>query len=191
VTNAAGEPAAEFLAWLRARIQMRHLVINDAKALVHTVDGTVFLVSPGIFQRYVLEHPEIARAAKQDGVADWAWVQKKFEKLRLHRKQADGLNIWTCEVTGPRKSRRLHGYLVVDSHVLFTETPFESLEGLVDAVLIALFITGAVSTISNTSALGSSTPIGRPAKYSAMTSMPSVIHWEWSPSAASSISYCS
>ncbi|MFX6933916.1 DNA-binding domain-containing protein, partial [Acinetobacter baumannii] len=43
-----------------------------------------------------------------------------------HRKQADGLNIWTCEVAGPRKSRRLHGYLLADSHVLFTETPFDN-----------------------------------------------------------------
>jgi len=29
----------------------------------------------------------------------------------LHRKQGSGLNIWTCEVKGPRKSKRLHGYL--------------------------------------------------------------------------------
>ncbi|MFA7532668.1 MAG: DNA-binding domain-containing protein, partial [Castellaniella sp.] len=31
--------------------------------------------------------------------------------------------IWTCEVTGPRKSRRLHGYLLVSPDALFQETP--------------------------------------------------------------------
>ena len=35
-------------------------------------------------------------------------MQKRFEKLGAHRKQPSGLNIWTCDVTGPRKSRRLH-----------------------------------------------------------------------------------
>ncbi|TVT73202.1 MAG: relaxase, partial [Denitromonas halophila] len=53
----------------------------------------------------------------------WQWVQKRFEKLGLHRKQPSGLNIWTCEVTGPRKSRRLHGYLLTDPQTLFQEVP--------------------------------------------------------------------
>ncbi|MDD3530394.1 MAG: DNA-binding domain-containing protein, partial [Gallionellaceae bacterium] len=41
----------------------------------------------------------------------------------LHRKQDSGLNIWTCEVTGPRKSRRLHGYLLATPSTLFAEVP--------------------------------------------------------------------
>jgi hypothetical protein len=101
----------------------RKLIINDAKALVHTVDGTAYLVSPGVFQRYAQEHPQAAHLAKQDNLADWQWVQKRFEKLKLHRKQDSGLNIWVCEVTGPRKSRRLHGYLLQDSRQLFDEMP--------------------------------------------------------------------
>ena len=28
------------------------LIINDAKALVHTVSDTAYLVSPSVFQRY-------------------------------------------------------------------------------------------------------------------------------------------
>jgi len=119
-----GTPSGEhFVAWLRRRIEERGLVINDAKALVHTVADTVYLVSPGVFQRYVQEHPETAVLAKQDQVADWQWVQKRFEKLQLHRKQQNGLNIWTCAVTGPRKSRRLHGYLLEDPRVLFIDLP--------------------------------------------------------------------
>ncbi|HHX3483511.1 TPA: conjugal transfer nickase/helicase domain-containing protein, partial [Pseudomonas aeruginosa] len=106
-----------FVAWLGQGIGDRRLILNDAKALVHTVADAVFLVSPGVFQRYAQEHPQIASWAKQEQVADWQWVQKRFEKLQLHRKQPDGLNIWTCLVTGPRKSRRVHGYMLERQHV--------------------------------------------------------------------------
>ncbi|MGA4476639.1 TraI domain-containing protein, partial [Ectopseudomonas chengduensis] len=41
------EPSgAHFMAWLRQSIQTRKLIINDAKALVHTVAGTTYHVSP-------------------------------------------------------------------------------------------------------------------------------------------------
>ncbi len=117
-------PSGEhFMVWLRQRIESRKIIINDAKALVHTVDDTVYLVSPGLFQRYAQEHLRVALLAKEDKVTDWQWVQKRFEKLQLHRKQPNGLNIWICEVTGPRKSRRLHGYLLNDPHQIFSEMP--------------------------------------------------------------------
>ena len=111
------------MAWLQQGVASRRLIINDAKALVHTVNASVYLVSPGVFQRYAQEHPEIAVLAKQDQLTDWQWVQKRFEKLQFHRKQENGLNIWTCTVTGPRKSRRLHGYLLEDPRVLFIDLP--------------------------------------------------------------------
>ncbi|AOK18350.1 relaxase [Burkholderia cepacia] len=124
VSHTTEEPSGEhFMAWLRQSIQTRRLVINDAKALVHTVEGMAYLVSPGIFQRYAQEHPEISRLAKQQKQTDWEWAQKRFEQLHLHRKQDNGLNIWTCEVTGPRKSRRLHGYLLKTTSPLFVDTP--------------------------------------------------------------------
>lgn len=118
------EPSGEhFMAWLRQGIQTHKLIINDAKALVHSVAGTAYLVSPGVFQRYAQEHLQIAALAKPENLEGWQWVQKRFEKLSLHRKQASGLNIWTCEVTGPRKSRRLHGYLLSAPEALFQEMP--------------------------------------------------------------------
>lgn len=125
--NSPESPSGEhFLAWLRQRVQSRKLIINDAKALVHTVADTAFLVSPGVFQRYAQEHPHTAALAKQDQTPGWQGVQKRFEKLQLHRKQVNGLNIWTCEVTGPRKSRRLHGYLLADPRHLFEEVPLNN-----------------------------------------------------------------
>lgn len=114
-------PGEHFLQWLRDGIRSHRLIINDAKALVHAVAGTAFLVSPGIFQRYVREHPEIARLAASKDSGDREWVQKNFERMRLHKKQLDSRNIWTCEVAGPRRRRRLHGYLLNQSHALFDE----------------------------------------------------------------------
>lgn len=124
VPSSASPPTGEhFVSWLRDSIHTRRLIVNDAKALVHTVDETAFLVSPGIFQRYAQEHPEIGHFAKQEQLLEWVWIQKRFERLGLHRKQNDGLNIWTCEVTGPRKSRRLHGYLMRTASLVFADTP--------------------------------------------------------------------
>ncbi|QVX40729.1 TraI domain-containing protein (plasmid) [Ralstonia solanacearum] len=128
-TTTAPAPAADtsnlgavpFMDWLKHGVQSRKLIINDAKALVHTVADTAYLVSPGVFQRYAQEHPAIRIVAARDNLQDWQWAQKQFERLRLHRKQSDGLNIWTCEVVGPRKSRRLHGYLLESPTELFPE----------------------------------------------------------------------
>lgn len=78
-------------------IALRRPVINDAKDLVHIVADAVYLVSPGVFQRDAKEHPQITDYAKCEEMPDWQWAQKRFEKLLLHRKQANGLNIWTCQ----------------------------------------------------------------------------------------------
>ncbi|RTB44151.1 MobH family relaxase [Pseudomonas aeruginosa] len=117
---ASGE---HFLAWLKHSIQRKTIIINDAKALVHTVADTAYLVTPGLFQRYAHEFPETAGFAKQENLADWQWAQRRFEKLRVHRKQPNGLNIWDCDVTGPRKSKPLHGYLLTDPSLLFGDVP--------------------------------------------------------------------
>ena len=119
-----GRPSGEhFMAWLKQAVQTRKLIINDAKALVHTVSDTVYLISPGIFQRYAQEHPNIGPLAKDAALQNWQWVQKRFEKLGLHRKQPSGLNIRTCEVMGPRKTRQVHGYLLEDPSHIFDAVP--------------------------------------------------------------------
>lgn len=124
VARPAELPSGEhFMAWLRHGIQARHLIINDARALVHTVADTAYLVSPGIFQRYAQEYLQVKTLAKQEGLSEWRWVQKRFERLQLHRKHPSGLNIWTCVVSGPRKSRQLHGYLLNEASVLFEQAP--------------------------------------------------------------------
>src|SRR3546814_20567047 len=94
MAQASGE---HFMMWLKQGITSHKLIINDAKALVHTVSDTAYLVSPGVFQRYAQEHPQVAALAKQEEQQDWQWVQKRFEKLQQHRKQPSGLNIWRSE----------------------------------------------------------------------------------------------
>jgi integrating conjugative element relaxase (TIGR03760 family) len=120
-----------FLDWVKEGIQSHKLIINDSKAKVHTVDGTAFLVTPGIFQRYVQEFPGIAHGANA-GVDEWRWVQKQFEKLKVHRKRADGLNIWVCHVRGPRKKTILKGYLIENPKLFFElmppDNPFLNIE---------------------------------------------------------------
>ncbi|MFT0179817.1 MobH family relaxase [Pseudomonas benzopyrenica] len=116
-----------FIAWARQGVLSHTLVINDAKALIHTVDGTAFLVSPGLFKRYALEHPHLQREAKARGIETWQLVQRAFEKLKTNRKTAGNLNIWTCEVIGPRKSKLLKGYLLKDPAAIFTRPPFDNI----------------------------------------------------------------
>lgn len=124
--ESSGPPAENagqvFLNWVKAGIQSHKLIINDSKAKIHTVSGSVFLVTPGLFQRYVQEFPGITLGANEDA-DEWRWVQKQFEKLKFHRKREDGLNIWTCQVRGPRKKTILKGYLVAEPKLFFELMP--------------------------------------------------------------------
>lgn len=115
-----------FVEWLKHGIASRKIIINDTKALVHTVDGTGMLVTPGIFKRYVLEFPKIEQLAKQQQVSAWQLVQRSFEKQKLHRKTEKSLNIWTCNVIGPRKTKQLKGYLLIDPKTIFSEVPLDN-----------------------------------------------------------------
>ncbi len=123
-----------FIAWLREGLSDRRIVINDAKAKVHTVNGTAFIVTPGIFQRFVMEHPsQIKLDEGQKESESWKVVQKQFQKLGLHKKTEAGLNIWKCRVIGQNKNKaRLQGYILTDPGKLFNsippDNPFLSLE---------------------------------------------------------------
>ena len=124
-------PGQAFLNWVREGIRSHKLIINDSKAKIHTVGGSVFLVTPGLFQRYALEFPGIAKEVDQE-IEEWRWVQKQFEKLKVHKKRDNGLNIWTCQVQGPRKKTILKGYLIEEPKLLFelipSDNPFLKIE---------------------------------------------------------------
>ena len=115
-----------FVDWLKEGIAARRIIINDTKALVHTVAGTAMLVTPGVFKRFVLEFPALEAQAKTQELNAWQLVQRSFEKLKLHRKTAKSLNIWTCNVVGPRSTKKLRGYLLQDPLTVFNEVPFDN-----------------------------------------------------------------
>ena len=124
-TPPSDSPGQAFLNWVKEGILSHTLIINDSKAKVHTVDGTVFLVTPGLFQRYVQEFPGVSQGADHEG-EEWRWVQKQFEKLKIHKKRDDSLNIWTCQVEGPRKKATLKGYLLEKPKELFQALPSDN-----------------------------------------------------------------
>jgi integrating conjugative element relaxase (TIGR03760 family) len=110
-----------FLEWLRDGIHTHRLLVNDSKAKVHTVDGTFFLVTPGIFQRYAAEHLE-----QPDGAAQkepWRRIQREFEKLDAHLRKPNSQNIWTCTVRGPRKTTSLNGYILQNVNLVGLTPP--------------------------------------------------------------------
>ena len=92
-----------FLAWLRTGLASGQLPINTVNARVHRVIEGLFLVSPGIFRDY-------ATAVN----APWDSVQKRFQKLRHHRRTPTGMNIWTYTVVGGRRTRKLKGIVIED-----------------------------------------------------------------------------
>ena len=118
-------PGQAFLNWVKEGILSHKLIINDSKAKVHTVSSLVFLVTPGLFQRYAQEFPGVSQGANQK-IEEWRWVQKQFEKLNVHRKRENGLNIWACQIEGPRKRATLKGYLLEESKLLFESIPSDN-----------------------------------------------------------------
>ncbi|WP_447791333.1 MobH family relaxase [Pseudomonas farris] len=115
-------PGQAFLNWVKEGILSHTLIINDSKAKIHTVSGSVLLVTPGLFQRYAQEFPGISRGADLE-IEEWRWVQKQFEKLKVHKKRDNGQNIWVCQVQGPRKKTTLKGYLIEEPKLLFELIP--------------------------------------------------------------------
>lgn len=105
---------AMFWQWLKAGIEDHSIIINDTKAQVHIVDGTYFLVSPGIFKRY-------SAKVLGDG-ARWKSVQTRFQKLGLHLRE-DNKNIHQVIVDGPNKQSRLQGYLIKEAALITKKRP--------------------------------------------------------------------
>lgn len=117
-TSLSGEA---FWQWLVNNVQAQHLEINEPNARIHTVAGTAFLVTPGIFMLW------LDACGRNVPAEHWREVQKEFQNLNLHRKRKNGLNIWQCAVIGPRRSSRLKGYLLDDPTPLFgDDVPFNN-----------------------------------------------------------------
>ncbi|MBZ9559116.1 MULTISPECIES: MobH family relaxase [unclassified Modicisalibacter] len=107
----------QFWKWLKTGLADHSILINDTQAPVHVVDGTYFLVSPGIFKSF-------SRLVLDDE-SQWKFVQKRFQKLGVHVR-TQGKNIHTVIVEGPKKSRELQGYLIKDPKCLGQKVPADN-----------------------------------------------------------------
>ncbi|EKJ3309004.1 TPA: DNA-binding domain-containing protein [Escherichia coli] len=103
----------QFIDWLRQGIATHKITVNDAKAPVHMVQGKILLVSPGIFKLY------IAMTSGDISGTEWTKIQKSFQKLGLHLRGNDGINIFMCAVQGPRRTGRVKGYLLEKPALIF------------------------------------------------------------------------
>ncbi|WP_275288888.1 MobH family relaxase [Halomonas elongata] len=115
--NNSNDPAdlgERFWQWLKAGLADHSIVINDTKAPVHTVNGTYFLVSPGIFKRFC---NSVLNDKNQ-----WQAVQKRFQKLGLHVR-TQGQNIHKVSVEGQNKTGTLMGYLIKDPVLVSQKIP--------------------------------------------------------------------
>lgn len=97
-----------FLKWAREQILTGGLKVNTQTSNIHTVNGKIFMVSPGIFKKYCLY---------TDGNDDnWKSIQLEFQSLKLHLKFGhEKYNIWKCYISGKRvtkKNNKIMGYLI-------------------------------------------------------------------------------
>jgi integrating conjugative element relaxase, PFL_4751 family len=123
VPDKHAKPSGEhFMEWLIEGVRTHEIIMNDDQALVHSVEDTLFLVTPGIFQRYAKAFPHLATISNRQRQPDWEWVQRRFGKMKLHRIQANGRCIWTCELSGARRTRFLHGYLLKKHYGLISDS---------------------------------------------------------------------
>ncbi|WP_446730964.1 conjugal transfer nickase/helicase domain-containing protein [Pseudomonas sp. CFBP 13710] len=66
VSNAPSDNLGQvFLSWIKLGILSHKLILNDSKVKIHEVYGTVLLITPGIFERYAHEFPDISQRAVQ------------------------------------------------------------------------------------------------------------------------------
>jgi hypothetical protein len=101
--DASEDAGRRFLAWLKQSIERESVPINTPKARIHVLPEGLALVSPQIFRDF--------------DAANWSHAQKRFQKLRLHRKTPNDDNIWTCRVAGSRTQALLKAILIPDAAV--------------------------------------------------------------------------
>jgi len=104
------DPGKLFRAWLHGGLLKNKFETNSVNARIHRVEEGLLLVSPGIFKDFDREN--------------WQKAQKRFQKLKLHRKTTQGTNIYTYQVTGKRSRSRIKGFLIEEPEKVFEGVTF-------------------------------------------------------------------
>jgi integrating conjugative element relaxase (TIGR03760 family) len=100
-----------FSQWLKKCILEQSIMANEADSPVHTIAGYVFVRSPKIFYQFIAER----RGALAEELHDWRVIQKQFEKLKLHKRQTNGTNVYCCQEKETGKS--INGYLIPSAKI--------------------------------------------------------------------------
>ncbi|WP_101776415.1 MobH family relaxase [Pasteurella oralis] len=111
ITKPAPIKIDEFINWIKQGIISNTLVMNKPNAKLHIVEKHLFLVTPSIFQLFLIEK---TGNTSQDVLES---LQKQFQNLGIHKRQYidnDGRNIWTCSIIGKKGKSLLNGYLIED-----------------------------------------------------------------------------
>jgi len=104
------DPGKLFHTWLHDGLLKNKFETNSVNARIHRVEEGLLLVSPGIFKDFDREN--------------WQKAQKRFQKLKLHRKTTQGTNIYTYQVTGKRSRSRIKGFLIEEPKKTFEGVAF-------------------------------------------------------------------
>ncbi|MBC3211028.1 TraI domain-containing protein [Serratia fonticola] len=95
-----------FHQWLRKCLLAQEIDVNGENSPVHILAGHVFVRSPAIFYQFISENKLLV----EEQSCDWRKIQKQFEKMKLHKRQADGTNVYRCQEKSGGKS--FNGYLI-------------------------------------------------------------------------------
>ena len=98
----------KFFSWLQEQVRHQGIVVNGIGAHVHRVSKGLLLMSPEIFQEY--------------DELNWQQVQKRFLKLKLHRKSERSNNFVTYSTSeNPRPVFK--GVLIANPRTVFGDRP--------------------------------------------------------------------
>jgi hypothetical protein len=106
-TETENDPGQAFLNWLHDGLKQNRFETNSTNARIHCVVEGLLLISPGIFKDFDREN--------------WQRVQKRFQKLKIHRKTVQGTNIHAYQVVGKRSKSHINGILIEEPERLFQD----------------------------------------------------------------------
>lgn len=106
-----------FHQWVKKSILEQLISVNTIDSSVFIIADYVFMRSPTIFYQFMAENKQ----ALGEPPCDWRMVQKQFEKLKLHKRQTNGVNVYCCEEKEGSKS--FNGYLIPVAKIYGTVSP--------------------------------------------------------------------
>ncbi|CNF63006.1 TraI domain-containing protein [Yersinia similis] len=106
-----------FYEWVKQGILEQSIRVNETYSSVFIIAGYVFMTSPAIFYQFISEN----KPAFDEEPCNWRTIQKQFEKLKHHKRQTNGANVFCCEEKEEGKS--FNGYLIPAAKIYGAVSP--------------------------------------------------------------------